>query len=99
MLTENHDAYLPDRIDATDKLWHQLCAMLPTSPHEEYIYWAPLGDEEILSHDAASIYLLADFFDNLYGMGTTVTGYYDPDDDRRNNEVNERTGYYYCSNV
>lgn len=99
MLTEDHDAYLPDRIDATDKLWHQLCAMLPTAPREDYLYWATWDDTEILSADGAAIERLADLFDDLYGESTTVTGYYDPDDDRRNNEVNERTGYYYCSNV
>lgn len=88
----NHEN-LPDRIESTDKLWHQLCAMLPTTPHEGYIYWASWGEEEILSADGAAIDRLADLFDDLYDMGTVVTGYYDPDDD----SVGARAGYYYCT--
>ena len=95
----NHETDLPDRIEAADKLWHHLCAMLPTAPNEEYTYWAPWGEEEILSADAAAIDRIANLFDDLYGEGTTNTGYYDPAEDLRNHEVNERTGYYYCSNV
>ena len=92
--TMDHEAYLQDRIDATDKLWNQLWGMLPPSPCEDYVYWAPIGHAEILCENGDDIDRLADLFDDLYGMGTVVTGYYDPDDD----SVGARAGYYYCTN-
>ena len=86
--------YLPDRIKASDKLWSQLWAMLPSHPCEDYLYWGPLSGEEILSADADAIHRLADLFNDLYGQGVVTTGYYEED-----NEADERTGFYYCHNV
>lgn len=39
---------------------------------------------------------IADFLEAV-GFEYVRTGYYDPEEDKRNNEVDERTGYWYVS--
>lgn len=86
------------RADAVDQLWHQLEEMLPKEPTPDCYYWTT-GHNEILSNSARAIDYLADTFDEMYGGGTVITGYYDPEDGKRSGETDKRTGYYYCSNA
>ena len=53
--------------------------------------------EMILSASESKIEALADLFDQLYGYGygSATTGYYDPEEDEENDEVDAYTGLYY----
>ena len=51
----------------------------------------------ILSTNENEIETLANFFDQLYEDTNVTTGYYDPEEDKRNNEVDAYTGLYYMS--
>lgn len=95
-----------DRIEKVDKLIHQITEMLPCI----YDNYDKVDDDfkkthfltnpdgtEILSTEESEIETLANLFDQLYGMGTCTTGYYDPDEDKMNNEVDAYTGLYYMS--
>ena len=57
-------------------------------------YWT--DGEEILCKTEEAAEHLADFLEDL-GFEYVKTGYYDPEEDQRNNEVDERTGWYYIS--
>lgn len=67
--------------------------LLPATP-EKGKFWTP-DREEILCDSEEKIETLADFFDCLIGNGDSITGYYDPKDDNKNGETDQRTGYYY----
>lgn len=62
--------------------------------------WSPAGDEVLCKteHDAE---VIATWFELLYAsQGENVvvkTGYYDPEEDKRNNEVDVRTGWWYVT--
>ena len=87
-----------DRIEKVDKIINEIARLLPDVEERN-------GDEfcsdrdctEILSTNESEIEVLANLFDQLYGEGTVNTGYYDPEDDERNNEVDIYTGLYYVS--
>lgn len=55
--------------------------------------------ERILSQNKSDINWLMTFFEELVDETkvdfVTVTGYYDPEEDKRNNEVDDHTGNYY----
>ena len=55
-------------------------------------YWT--DGEEILCKTEEAAENLANFLEDI-GFDTVHTGYYDPEEDRRNNEVNDHTGWYY----
>lgn len=57
--------------------------------------------EVILNASESKIEALADLFDQLYGygFGSATTGYYDPIEDEKNNEVDIYTGLYYLTIV
>lgn len=59
---------------------------------EEYGLWSSCGD--ILSKEEACIKALADYFDTYY-TNDLCTGYYDPEEDRRDGNVDEFIGNYY----
>ena len=52
---------------------------------------------EILSANESEVEAIANLFDQLYGEGTCNTGYYDPEEDERNGEVDAYTGLYYVT--
>ena len=86
-----------DRISDVDRLF---CSMAETlSKHADGMkedgLWSD-GDE-IYAWDAETAEGIADLFDAMYGQGSCVTGYYAPDEDARNNEEDERTGWHYVS--
>ncbi len=93
-----------DRITKVDEVIHAIADLLPS------IYDSDITDEfknthfltnsdctEILSSDQNEVETLANFFNQLYGESTCTTGYYDPEEDARNNEVDAYTGLYYVS--
>ena len=57
-------------------------------------YWT--DGEEILCKTEEAAEHLADFLEDL-GFDSVRTGYYDPEEDQRNNEVNDHTGWYYVT--
>ena len=51
--------------------------------------------EKILSKDNAALNGIADMIDQLADYGICCTGYYDPEEDKRNDCIDEYTGYYW----
>lgn len=92
-----------DRIEKVDKLIHQITEMLPCiydkvdDDFKETHFLTNPDGTEILSTEESEIETLANLFDQLYGMGTCTTGYYDPEEDELNGEVDAYTGLYYLS--
>lgn len=80
--------------EAFAKIYDLVC-LLPNKPGSKV--WYPPDDDEILCEDELVAEGIADLFDALYGEPTVNTGYYDPEEDKRNGEVNDRTGYYYVT--
>lgn len=72
-----------------------LSDLLPKTPGHKI--WSPPKDPEILCRDEKTAEAIADLFDAMYGEPTVNTGYYDPEEDKRNGEVDDRTGYYYVT--
>ena len=95
---------MEDRITKVDKLIHEITALLPCIYDEEvtddykltHFITDPDGTE-ILSADENEVETLANLFDQLYGQGTCNTGYYDPEEDKQNNEEDAYTGLYYVT--
>ncbi len=54
------------------------------------------GENELLCKTKEQAQGIADFFEDL-GFSDVSTGYYDPEEDKRNGEVDEYTGYYYVN--
>lgn len=68
---------------------------LPTMEEADFsTVFCQCGDE-ILSQDEAALNHLADAFELM--DVAVVTGYYDPEDDERNDEVDALTGYHYLA--
>lgn len=59
------------------------------------------GYEEILCKTESAADAIADLIQQLYASQgedvTTVTGYYDPEEDRRNGDEDEYTGWWYIT--
>lgn len=83
-------------MDDFDDLWSAILAKLPTEPPEprDRIRLWTNGDE-ILGMSELRIEGIADLFDALGFVAHT--GYYDPVEDNRNDQVDYNTGYYYVS--
>ena len=74
-----------------DALWGLL-------PHEPAKVWTKSkGDDEILCQSEKTAEGIADLIDTLYGGQTVNTGFYDPKEDERNGEADDRTGFYYVT--
>ena len=91
-----------DRITMVDNLFHQITKLLPCIYDDEvddefkqmHFLTDPVGNQ-ILSTESSEVETIANLFDDLYGMGTTQMGYYDPDADRLANMTDVFTGLYY----
>lgn len=79
--------------DAVNEVLERVCKLLPNTP--DYRIWS--DGEEILCETEQLAENIADFFDALYAYPTVNTGYYDPAEDERNNEVDSHTGFYYVT--
>lgn len=64
-------------------------------PEDKYEpkFWS--DGEKILSKDQTAINAIADLVDDIACYGIACTGYYDPEEDRRNDTIDRYTGYYY----
>ena len=51
---------------------------------------------EILCKTEAQAEAIADLLEDC-GCDCVLTGYYDPEEDKRNNQIDEYTGYYYVN--
>lgn len=75
--------------------WKQLIESLHNNEdRNKHGYWT--DGEEILCKTEEQAEVLADFLEDV-GFDYVQTGYYDPKEDERNNEVNDHTGYWYVS--
>lgn len=77
--------------------WIEFCNHLPEEPVSEYGYKRPVWcDGEIILCESENLAeTVADMFELITGECDCHTGYYDPEEDERNNEVNDHTGWYY----
>ena len=81
----------------------EILKALPTRPRsfdtsDDPGFWT--NGEEILCPTQADCDILADFLQDLLCGNSTITvhtGYYDPEEDRRNNEQDDNTGFYYIN--
>lgn len=60
-------------------------------------FWTDGG--EILCKTEAAAEAVASFLDDCGFSGDLATGYYDPEEDKRNGEEDCHTGYYYIRNI
>ncbi len=74
--------------------FNDILSLLPTEPTRPKAFWT--NGESILGATEEQISAIADLIDSME-IGDAVTGYYDPNEDERNNEVNECTGFYYVT--
>ena len=70
--------------------WHDVAPAIAKAFRAEFV-----GDE-ILTRTEDEADRIADLLEAL-GLGYANTGYYDPEEDERNNEVDDRTGKWYVS--
>lgn len=68
-------------------------AIFELLPKEPSNIWTDGTD--ILCKTESMAEAIADLFDAMFRTPIAHTGYYDPEEDERNNEVTESTGYYY----
>ena len=73
--------------------WEDFAMDIPTKPENSIKgYWT---DGDIIYCDTEEkAETIANFLEVVFGW-TFHTGYYDPEEDNRNREVDERTGWYY----
>lgn len=88
-------AYPHDNISKVNAIVDDIIELLPKEPGRHESYWA--SGNEILADTQYEADTIADLFDQLYGEGTVNTGYYDPEEDERMNEVDKYTGWYYVN--
>ncbi len=74
--------------------FNNILEALPTMPSASSSIWT--NGEAILCSTEDAANALADLIDAL-NIGDAVTGYYDPEEDQRNNEVDSCTGFYYVT--
>lgn len=75
-------------------VWDWIAERFPKSPDtaKDGIWYD--GDEFLCRTDA-QVEGIADWMANVAGL-ETATGYYDPEEDQRNGETDQRTGWYYA---
>lgn len=75
------------------KIIQKIAESVPNTPGP---IWSEDGDE-ILTENKQLAESIADLFEAIYGEQTVNTGYYDPEEDCKNGETDERTGYWYVT--
>lgn len=79
-----------DYAEKLEKIW-EIFKWLPREPGGQFWF----DGSEILCKKESDADAVADFIDALCGEAVCHTGFYDPDEDRRNGEVDAHTGYWY----
>lgn len=85
------DHSIPNQVDELLELIHTL---LPNSSENSPKFWS--DGSEILTKTVEQATVIADFLETL-GCEPLNTGFFNPIEDERNNEVDEFTGYYYVT--
>ena len=76
-----------------DFIWESLArGLMDNAEHNKHGFWSDGND--ILCKTEGQAEALADFLEDV-GFDYVKTGYYDPEEDKRNNEVDKYTGYWY----
>lgn len=79
-----------------DEVQSALESMMKCLPKtNDYPIWS--SGDEIFCEDEMTAEHIADLIDMMYGESVVNTGYYDPEEDERNNEVRDTTGFYYVT--
>lgn len=93
-----------DRVSKVDAIFKEITDLLPMiydrevdDEFKESHFIVNPNRDEILSTEESEVEAIANLFDQLYGEGTCNTGYYDPEEDKRNDEVDTYTGLYYVT--
>ena len=93
-----------DRIEKVNQIVKMISELLPmiydkevTDEFKSTHFLTDPDGTEILSANESEVEAIANLFDQLYGEGTCNTGYYDPEEDERNGEVDAYTGLYYVT--
>lgn len=86
-------------MDCENGLREWFAKLIELLPHDNgfRIWTVNKHDDEILCENEQIAETLADLFDEIFGEQVARTGYYDPEEDKKNNETDERTGYYYVT--
>ena len=82
----------------SNDLFRSICKALPSSPNFiNESFWS--DGENILCPTEADCSLLAKFIEEIcYDKNQSIiTGYFDPDEDVRNNEQDDYTGFWYIT--
>lgn len=74
---------------------HIFDAVGGTQPQDGTDIWS--DGEKILSRSEDTITVIADLFDRIANNAVSCTGYYNPDEDRRDGCMDDHTGYYYVT--
>ena len=82
-----------DHLVAVDKALNAVFSVLPHT--NDYPIWT--DGEEILCENEDTAERIGDLIDMMCGEQTVNTGYYDPAEDERNNEVDSHTGFHYVT--
>lgn len=77
-----------------EPIYNRIVKLLPQSKKAGMKYFA--CDYEIITPDQQTADVIADFLEAI-GVDAPTTGFYDPEEDRRNNEVDTLTGHGYVS--
>lgn len=87
---ENLDIEFMDRY-----IWSYIIHSLQNNKDNKHGYWT--DGEEILCKTETEADVVADFLEDL-GFDCLNTGYYNPEEDERDDCVDEHTGYWYINN-
>ena len=79
-----------------EDVFKMIFANLPNEPAKPGHFWSPESGEILIDNEVRAE-AVADFIEDLVGGQIVTTGYYDPEEDERNGETDQYTGYYYVS--
>lgn len=95
-MTKNEARELAERNDEMDtimeRIINEMIGSARTGTYTKDYIWT--DGIEILCNSENRAECIADFLEAL-GVEYVRTGFYDPEEDRRNHEVDHRTGWYY----
>ena len=92
--------YINDPLDQEDyethiyeNVFYLFAEQLPTQPYEGVLMWT--DGVEILCKTESLAKSIADTLDSISGERMSHYHWYDPEEDERNGEVNDHTGWWY----